>query len=125
MNNKGRHLGDLIKRKRKELGLTQDQLAFLVVKYHRTAYQYISNCERGISSISPAYFVSLLDALGLDKRELLEAYTLDFIDMVITDVKRQEITQKRKKTIKQKEDKETQERLNAAKEAFKSLGLEF
>ena len=98
MNNKGKHLGELIRKRREELGLTQDQLASLTLKYGRTACQYISNCERGKAGISPKYFVRLLNALELDKKELLQAYTLDFMDMLINDIQRQETIEKRQKT---------------------------
>lgn len=129
MNNKGRHLGELIRKKREELGLTQDELASLIVKYHRTAYQYISNCERGKSSLSPKYFTLLVRALELDKKELLEAYCLDYIDMILVEaVKNEKLIEtidKRKKSRKETEDKDFQNRIESAKDAWKLLGLEF
>lgn len=128
MNNKGKHLGELIRKRREELGLTQDQLASLVVSYHKTAYQYISNCERGKSSLSLKYFAVLLRALELDKKELLEAYCLDYIDMILIEAVKNEklieTIEKRKKTRKETEDKDLNERLTSAKDAWKMLGLE-
>jgi len=128
MNNKGKHLGELIRKRREELGLTQDQLASLVVSYHKTAYQYISNCERGKSSLSPKYFAVLLRALELDKKELLEAYCLDYIDMILIEAVKNEklieTIEKRKKTRKETEDKDLNERLTSAKDAWKMLGLD-
>lgn len=128
MNNKGKHLGELIRKRREELGLTQDQLASLVVSYHKTAYQYISNCERGKSSLSPKYFAVLLRALELDKKELLEAYCLDYIDMILVEAVKNEklieTIEKRKKTRKETEDKDFQNRIESAKDAWKMLGLE-
>lgn len=128
MNNKGKHLGELIRKRREELGLTQDQLASLVVSYHKTAYQYISNCERGKSSLSPKYFAVLLRALEIDKKELLEAYCLDYIDMILVEAVKNEklieTIEKRKKTRKETEDKDLNERLTSAKDAWKMLGLE-
>lgn len=81
MNNKGKHLGELIRKRREELGLTQDQLASLTLKYGRTAYQYISNCERGKAGISPKYFPLFANALKISKRRILDAYLLDCEEM--------------------------------------------
>ena len=61
-------LGNLIKRKRKAQGLSQEELGFRS-NLDRT---YISGVERGIRNPSLTALVSLANGLGLTVSELLE-----------------------------------------------------
>lgn len=135
MTNKGIALGELIKKRRTELGMTQDKLASLVLPdvYHSTAYQYISNCERGKASISPKYFFPLMIALQLDKKDLLEAYCLDYIDIILNEVVLSQIREKKrvdnfitKSLLTREKNKEGYRkiRIENAKKAWKMIGLE-
>ncbi|GEM_PF-5104736 len=135
MINKGIALGELIKKRRIELGITQDKLASLIFPdiYHSTSCQYISNCERGKSSVSPKYFFPLMKALRLDKKELLEAYCLDYIDVILDEVVLGEIKEKKRidnfilkgrLTIEKNKEDDRKRRIENAKKAWKMLGLE-
>lgn len=91
MTNKGKHLGKLIKETRREKKISQTMLANQVFgSYHSRGAQTISNCERGLASLSPKHFVKLLKALEIDKKVLLEAYIQDYTDTILEVIKKHE-----------------------------------
>lgn len=63
-------VSDLVVNRRKELGLTQKQLAD---KLGYQSAQYISNIERGTTNVTPAMVQAFAIALGLGD-EIVEAY---------------------------------------------------
>lgn len=70
------NMGRLIRSKRKQMGLTQRQLA------HKLGYrqngQYISNIERGICQMTPFQFRKLSTILKIRKIKLVDALIEDY-----------------------------------------------
>ena len=125
MTNKGKHLGALIKAARKEKKMSQTMLANKVFgSYHSRGAQTISNCERGLSSLSSRHFVKLLKALEIDKKVLLEAYVKDYTDTILEVIKKHESIEKRVLTRKELESKDLSNRLDSAKDGWKMLGMD-
>ena len=123
MTNKGKHLGALIKSARKEKNMSQTMLSYKVFGfYHSRGAQTISNCERGLASLSSKHFVKLLKALEIDKKVLLEAYVHDYTDAILEVIKKAEIIEKRLESRRETEKKETQNRLEDAQDGWKMLG---
>lgn len=66
-------LGKTLKAKRRELGITQDELAekLGITKYH------LSDIERGVHKLSLTVFLGYCEALNLTPNELLGINTLN------------------------------------------------
>ena len=129
MNNKGKNLGQLIKKSRNEIGMTQQVLGDIVFgNFNYKGAQIISNCERGKASICPKHFVRILRALEIDRNELLKAYCLDYMDTILFEImaqeKKQEAADKKAKIKKEAIKINHQENIASAKDAWKMLGLE-
>ena len=129
MNNKGKNLGQLIKKSRNEIGMTQQVLGDIVFgNFNYKGAQIISNCERGKASICPKHFVKILRALEIDRNELLKAYCLDYMDTILFEImaqeKKQEAADKKAKIKKEAIKINHQENIASAKDAWKMLGLE-
>tara|TARA_Y100001935_G_C17015440_1_gene365122 strand:+ start:10 stop:510 length:501 start_codon:yes stop_codon:yes gene_type:complete len=68
-NRKSRLVGQFIRKKREELGLSQRELGQLFSPAVTT--QFISNVERGVTPLPPAHVATLAKALKLEESDIL------------------------------------------------------
>lgn len=87
MSTLGIHTGQLIKSRRRELGLSQMTLSKMM-GWPKKNGQHISNCERGLNPFPRKHVNSLSSALSMSRDVIIDAMVRDYKEMVDGTVKK-------------------------------------